>query len=201
MGMVHLSSSIPVLFTTKLMFWSVGRDRLYLYRFCSPHKATVLPFKALNNRTTICKFSSDNFETEKSSQKRLQLFDSLNTKQKGQVSLYVDALLEWNQRMNLTAVTERYAVMERHIEDSLMLLPVIENAYSKHCSGPTTVELKVVDVGSGAGLPGIILAIARPDWQVTLLESIQKRCFFLEHVVEVSGLSNVQVVRARAEWT
>jgi len=101
--------------------------------------------------------------------------------------------------MNLTAVTERCAVMERHVEDSLALLPIIENAYTNNFPTMESVKLKLVDVGSGAGLPGIILAIARPDWQITLIESLQKRCFFLEHVVDVSGLLNVQVVRIRAE--
>jgi hypothetical protein len=66
--------------------------------------------------------------------------------------------------MNLTAVTERDAVMERHVMDSLALLPVVESAYSAHCcsSDKCDERLKVVDVGSGAGLPGLILAIARP---------------------------------------
>ncbi|KAH9318147.1 hypothetical protein KI387_019916, partial [Taxus chinensis] len=137
--------------------------------------------------------------TKKTILNSLHLLDTLNNQQKSQVSLFVDTLLEWNERMNLTAVTERCAVMERHVEDSLALLPIIENAFSKHCSVIENAKLKVVDVGSGAGLPGVILAIARPDWQVTLIESLQKRCCFMEHVVEVSGVSNIQIVRMRAE--
>jgi 16S rRNA (guanine527-N7)-methyltransferase len=61
--------------------------------------------------------------------------------------------------MNLTAVTERGAMMDRHIADSLSLLPTIEGAYATHSEGES---VKVVDIGSGAGLPGIVLAIARP---------------------------------------
>jgi len=63
--------------------------------------------------------------------------------------------------MNLTAVTERGAMMDRHIADSLSLLPSIEGMYAAHC-GSGGKSVKVIDIGSGAGLPGIVLAIARP---------------------------------------
>lgn len=63
--------------------------------------------------------------------------------------------------MNLTAVTERGAMMDRHIADSLSLLPAIEGALAAHCN-PGGEPVKVIDIGSGAGLPGIVLAIARP---------------------------------------
>lgn len=125
-------------------------------------------------------------------------FETLNSQQKDQISLYVDALLEWNQKMNLTAVIERSEVMERHIEDSLAIIPPIDESYTSHC-GSSCESLNLVDVGSGAGLPGLILAIACPGWKVTLLESMKKRCLFLEHAVNVTGMSNVQVVRDRAE--
>ncbi|BBN17019.1 16S rRNA (guanine527-N7)-methyltransferase [Marchantia polymorpha subsp. ruderalis] len=123
----------------------------------------------------------------------------LDSRQATQVSSFVDSLLDWNQRMNLTAVTEREEVMERHIMDSLALLPVLETAYGEHTSKRSVEQLEVIDVGTGAGLPGIVFAIARPAWKITLLESLQKRCNFLDYAVERSGLSNVKVVRARAE--
>ncbi|CAN0900704.1 Ribosomal RNA small subunit methyltransferase G [Linum grandiflorum] len=125
-------------------------------------------------------------------------FDTLNSRQQDQIRLYVDALLQWNQKMNLTAVTEVEDVMSRHVEDSLALIPPINNSYTSHCSGSVD-SLRVVDVGTGPGLPGMILAIACPGWQVTLMESMKKRCDFLEHAVGITGLSNVQVVRGRAE--
>ncbi|KAL2612689.1 hypothetical protein R1flu_024381 [Riccia fluitans] len=127
--------------------------------------------------------------------------ETLDRKQLTQVSEYIDSLLDWNQRMDLTAVTERDAVMERHIMDSLALLPVLEAAYGENSSTTTTTteQLNIIDVGTGAGLPGIVFAIARPAWQITLLESLQKRCNFLDYAVKKSGLSNVEVVRARAE--
>ncbi|KNA12051.1 hypothetical protein SOVF_129380 [Spinacia oleracea] len=125
-------------------------------------------------------------------------FETLNPHQKHQISLYVDALIQWNQKMNLTAVTERSEVMERHIEDSLAILPPINESYTSHCDS-SCESIKLVDVGTGAGLPGLILAIACPGWKVTLLESMNKRCLFLEHAIDVTGVSNVQVVRDRAE--
>lgn len=125
--------------------------------------------------------------------------ETLTSKQAGQVSVYIDALLEWNQRMNLTAVTERSSIMERHIADSLALLPVMETTYANYNETRVLDNMKVVDVGSGAGLPGIVLAIARPSWEFTLMESLQKRCNFLDHVIEALGLSNIKVIRARAE--
>ncbi|RWR95634.1 Ribosomal RNA small subunit methyltransferase G [Cinnamomum micranthum f. kanehirae] len=124
--------------------------------------------------------------------------DTLTPKQKDQVSLYVDTLLQWNQRMNLTAVTEASEVMKRHVEDSLAIIPPIQSHYLSKCDS-TCDRLNLVDVGSGAGLPGLIFAIACPGWNVTLLESMQKRCMFLEHAVGLIGLSNVEILCARAE--
>ncbi|XP_021900888.1 uncharacterized protein LOC110816851 isoform X3 [Carica papaya] len=125
-------------------------------------------------------------------------FETLSSRQKDQIHLYVDALLQWNQKMNLTAVTEVSEVMERHVEDSLAILPPIRTSYISCCS-PSCDNICLIDVGSGPGLPGLILAIACPGWNVTLLESMNKRCVFLEHAVSVTGLSNVKILRGRAE--
>eukprot|EP00268_Persea_americana_P069452 TRINITY_DN9867_c0_g1_i7.p1 TRINITY_DN9867_c0_g1~~TRINITY_DN9867_c0_g1_i7.p1 ORF type:complete len:195 (-),score=33.96 TRINITY_DN9867_c0_g1_i7:2164-2748(-) len=100
--------------------------------------------------------------------------------------------------MNLTAVTEASEVMKRHVEDSLAIIPPIQSHYLSRCDS-TCDRLNLVDVGSGAGLPGLIFAIACPGWKVTLLESMQKRCMFLEHAVGLIGLSNVEILCARAE--
>ncbi|PON35041.1 rRNA small subunit methyltransferase G [Parasponia andersonii] len=125
-------------------------------------------------------------------------FETLYPSQRDQIHLYVDVLLQWNQKMNLTAIKEVNEVMERHVEDSLAVIPPIRNSYLSHCSSSCN-NLNLVDVGSGAGLPGIVFAIACPGWEVTLMESMKKRCVFLEHVIGHIGLPNVQVVRGRAE--
>lgn len=106
-----------------------------------------------------------------------------------QLAQYHDILLDWNTRMNLTAIKETPAVIEKHFLDSLLLLEDI--AFKK---GDT-----LLDVGTGAGFPGMVLAIARPDIQVDLLDSLSKRIRFLEEVVTQLGLQNVSCYHDRAE--
>lgn len=101
---------------------------------------------------------------------------------------YCDLLLDWNQRMNLTAIKEPDAVAVRHFADSLTLLsccPVKENA-------------SVIDVGTGAGFPGAALAIARPDLKLTLLDSLNKRLIFLNELTARLDI-RAETVHARAE--
>ncbi|PQQ08437.1 ribosomal RNA small subunit methyltransferase G-like [Prunus yedoensis var. nudiflora] len=110
--------------------------------------------------------------------------------------------------MNLTAVKEVKEVMERHIEDSLAIIPPIRNSHLSHCSPSSSNNLCLVDVGSGAGLPGLVLAIACPGWEVTLMESMNKRCLFLGMLSVILNLGqalcfrekfDVAVARAVAE--
>lgn len=108
------------------------------------------------------------------------LVETLTPAQRDQISLYIGALLHWNQRMNLTAVTDEGEVMKRHVADSLALIPPINTSYLSHCrrqSSPVgdgdddgvtldldlNLNLNLVDVGSGAGLPGLIVAISCPS--------------------------------------
>ena len=98
---------------------------------------------------------------------------------------YLDELLKWNAAYNLTSVREPEAMVTRHLLDSLVL--------QAHIRGP------LLDVGSGAGLPGIPLAIANPDLAVTVLDSNGKKARFLRHAVRVLKLDNVAVVEARVE--
>ena len=99
---------------------------------------------------------------------------------------YLDLIEKWGKVYNLTAVREPEAMLSRHLFDSLAVLP--------HIAGT-----RVADVGSGAGLPGIPLALARPDWHVVLFESNQKKTIFLQQVCIELGLKNVEVVAERVE--
>ncbi len=101
---------------------------------------------------------------------------------------YIDLLLEANQRMNLTRIADRAAAEVQHVGDALTVLPFLPKGAHR-----------LVDVGSGGGVPGVPLAIARPDAKVILLESTQKKAVFLQDVAKRLGLGNVIVVADRAE--
>jgi len=103
---------------------------------------------------------------------------------------YHEMLADWNTRMNLTGDTDFDTSLDRHYADCLAPLKNRE-LFPEGAS--------LIDVGSGAGFPGLPLAIARPDMQVTLLDSLMKRISFLSAVVEELGLSNVKLVHSRAE--
>ncbi len=110
----------------------------------------------------------------------------LDDTQLAQLTRHLDLMDEWGERMNLTAIRERSQQLTRHVLDSLSVAPWLRGR-------------RVADVGSGAGFPGIPLAIARPDLQFALIESTGKKCRFLEHVRDTLGLANVEVVQSRAE--
>ena len=112
---------------------------------------------------------------------------------------YTDDLLAWNQRFNLTAVTDREQVEVRHYLDSLALLPAL--ATLEGVSVPVLLGrgLRAVDVGAGAGLPGLALRILWPRLKLSLIEATGKKVRFMEHVVQQLGLTDVQLVHGRAE--
>jgi len=120
----------------------------------------------------------------------LQLDIALNDEALQRLGRYLQLLLEANRRFNLTAVREPEAAWRRHIIDSLTVLPGLE---------PLAPGAGVIDVGSGGGLPGIPLAIARPELSMTLLEATGKKAKFLQSCITDVPLANVQVVNARAE--
>lgn len=114
----------------------------------------------------------------------------LNDQQIDQFERYYQLLVEWNEKMNLTAITQREEVYLKHFYDCLMVLwnmPLEDYA------------LQLCDVGAGAGFPSIPLKIAHPELQVTIVDSLQKRLTFIEHLAEELGLEGVSCVHGRAE--
>ena len=100
---------------------------------------------------------------------------------------YMNLLIEWNEKMNLTAITEPEEVILKHFIDSITILKDIPN------------NSKLVDVGTGAGFPGIPLSIMNSTLKITLVDSLNKRLIFLQEVVDKLGLDNIEIVHARAE--
>ena len=112
----------------------------------------------------------------------------LSAVQKEQLHTYFELLVEKNKVMNLTGITEENEVYEKHFYDSLLF------SFDIDFSGKT-----LIDVGTGAGFPGLVLAICYPNLKVTLLEPLNKRCVFLSEVVTALGLQNVEIVNQRSE--
>ena len=110
----------------------------------------------------------------------------LSPEQAAKLVRHLDLMDEWGERMNLTAIRDREQQITKHVLDSLSVLPYLHGG-------------RVADVGSGAGFPGIPLAIAAPEVHFALIESTGKKCRFLEHVRDALGLVNVEIVQARAE--
>ncbi|MFN3762816.1 MAG: 16S rRNA (guanine(527)-N(7))-methyltransferase RsmG [Anaerolineae bacterium] len=105
---------------------------------------------------------------------------------------YYEELVEWNRRFNLTAITDYEGVQVRHFLDSLSCLLVLPRAELQ-------AGARVIDVGTGAGFPGIPLRIVCPGMRLTLLEATRKKVDFLEHLLRRLGLTDVEVIHARAE--
>jgi len=110
----------------------------------------------------------------------------LDEAQLARLVAHLDLLDDWNTRMNLTAIRDRPSQLTKHLLDSLTVLPYLAGE-------------RIADVGSGAGFPGIPLAIVEPHRHFTLIESTGKKCRFLEHVRDTLELKNVEVVQSRAE--
>lgn len=105
---------------------------------------------------------------------------------------YQDLLIEWNAKFNLTAVTDPAEIAVKHFADSLSVALAIPDT-------ARTQSISLIDVGSGAGFPGVPLAIVFPHWRTTLLEATGKKVSFLNHLVNELGLDNCGAVHSRAE--
>jgi 16S rRNA (guanine527-N7)-methyltransferase len=120
-----------------------------------------------------------------------QLGIDLDQHQSDQFETYYRELVDWNQRMNLTSITRYDEVQVKHFLDSLTLvLAVAANGIPGS---------RVIDVGSGAGLPGVALKIAFPDVALTVLDSVGKKTRFLQHLMETLGLAGADIHTGRAE--
>ena len=117
----------------------------------------------------------------------------LNSKQLEQFQLYYEELVEWNKKFNLTAITDYQEVQVKHFLDSLSItLALTEEELQKPDFG-------IVDIGTGAGYPGVPLKILLSEPRLVLIESVGKKTTFLRHIVAKLGLDNVEVVQERAE--
>jgi len=112
----------------------------------------------------------------------------LSEAQLEQFLTYRTELLDWNTRMNLTAITNPEEVLMKHFLDSLTLLTIIDKP-----------RLRLLDIGTGAGFPGLPLKIVRPQWSVTLLEATGKKVAFLNHMIDLLHLEDVEAIHGRAE--
>lgn len=124
-------------------------------------------------------------------ERELEGIATLSERQMEQFYQYYEMLVEWNQVMNLTAITEMTEVVTKHFVDSLSLKKAVSDLGDK--------PRKIMDVGSGAGFPGIPLKIAFPQLEITLLDSLNKRIRFLDAVIEKLELKCIKAVHGRAE--
>jgi len=100
---------------------------------------------------------------------------------------YMEMLIEWNEKINLTAIIKKEEIIVKHFIDSLTIFKYIEK------------NKTLIDVGTGAGFPGIPLKIANEDLEITLMDSLQKRLKFLEEVIKENKVKNVKIIHKRAE--
>jgi len=110
-------------------------------------------------------------------------------KELSRIFTYFEELSGWNQKVNLVAKATDEEILRKHFVDSLTCLPFI----------PEQQSLRLLDIGTGAGFPGLVLKVMRPDVVVHLLESSGKKCFFLKHVISTLKLDGVEILNGRAE--
>lgn len=113
------------------------------------------------------------------------------------LALYVLELEKWNKTYNLTALKSIDAMLVQHVFDSLSILPAMQ----EYTLANDIQAKSLLDVGSGAGLPGVVLAVANPAWHVTCLDAVQKKCSFVANVAARLGICNLTALHARVEET
>jgi 16S rRNA (guanine527-N7)-methyltransferase len=131
----------------------------------------------------------ENFLKEEMNKLEIQL----NDKQITQFLTYYELLVEWNKFMNLTAITDFKEVVQKHFVDSLSIVKALDQKYLQ------TGNISVIDIGTGAGFPGIPLKIVFSGLNITLLDSLNKRIKFLDNVIEELSLKDIKAIHGRAE--
>jgi 16S rRNA (guanine527-N7)-methyltransferase len=127
---------------------------------------------------------------------------SLSETQARGLPTYVDQLVRWNATYNLTAVRERDAVWVQHIADCLAVLPKLDRHLDRHLESQvahTAPSQRVLDVGSGGGLPGVLLALMRPALDVTCVDTVGKKAAFIRQVAGALALPNLHAAHSRVE--
>ena len=114
---------------------------------------------------------------------------SLSDEQLKQFYTYYEMLIEWNEKINLTAITEFDEVLKKHFLDSLSIGRILKQNSS----------VSILDIGTGAGFPGIPIKIAFPNTEITLMDSLNKRVKFLNEVIDTLGLDKIKAIHGRAE--
>lgn len=116
----------------------------------------------------------------------------LTESQLAQLDRYLDLLIEWNEKINLTRIVDRADAEVKHVADALTLLKFLPR-------GQPRLPFSLADVGTGGGVPGVPIAICRPDIRVTLIDSTKKKLDTIQKIVDAMGLTNVTMLHARAE--
>ena len=117
----------------------------------------------------------------------IEKYQKINNNQLEMLYKYMQLLLKWNEKINLTAITDENEIILKHFVDSLTVLKYINE------------NDKIIDVGTGAGFPGIPIAIMMPNVKITLLDSLNKRINFLNEVIKELDLKNVETIHSRSE--
>lgn len=145
------------------------------------------------------KINLDNYNLNNFLKDLKELNISLSENQLCQFMQYYELLIEWNQVMNLTAITDFDEVCKKHFIDSLSLIKAYDADSNCENKSEFDTSASVIDIGTGAGFPGIPLKIVFPNMKITLLDSLNKRINFLQTVINELELNNIEAIHGRAE--
>jgi len=128
-----------------------------------------------------------------------QLGLHLNDQHLDRLMAYLGLLQRWNKVYNLTALRDPDEMLSHHLVDCLAVLPALRALAARRAGEAAPVPLRILDVGSGGGLPGVVLAAIQPDWQVACVDTVAKKATFIRQVAAELRLPNLQGLHARVE--